>query len=295
MKLFLQIVLMTLFALNAFAVQIEAELVNTYEFGEKQAPADVVLDFSGEKIVGIYNAYSGNYLTYSNEMLLNRHGSELLKGGNCFVRNGGFYYFCNNRRNSVDIFNGNFDIVDRITLPEKFKGEFDPTDITVLDNKIYITDNDNHRIVVYSTNDGSVKTIGKFGENRIEFWYPYSIIAGSEGTLFVSEVLGTRVQKINPPADFNGFIGGWGVKAGEFYRPTGIALYNNQHLFVADGYTGLIQVMSKDGDFEGVLLNSKGEKIKFGSPTHIRIFRDTLGVVDAWEKKVYIYKVKVLN
>lgn len=295
MKLFLQIILLTLLSVNVFAVQIKAELVNTYEFGEKQAPADVVLDFSGEKIVGIYNAYSGNYLTYSNEMLLNRHGSELLKGGNCFVRNGGFYYFCNNRRNSVDIFNGNFDLVDRITLTEKFKGEFDPTDITVLDNKIYIVDNDNHRVIVYSTKDGSVKTIGTFGENRLEFWYPYSIIAGSEGTLFVSEVLGTRVQKINPPADFNGFIGGWGVKAGDFYRPTGIALYNNQHLFVADGYTGLIQVMSKGGDFEGVLLNNKGEKLKFGSPTHIRFFENTLGVVDAWEKKVYIYKIKVLN
>ncbi|HCW92240.1 MAG TPA: hypothetical protein DHM44_00995 [Flexistipes sinusarabici] len=295
MKLFLQIILMALLSLNVYAAQIKAELVNTYEFGEKQAPADVVLNFSGEKIIGIYNAYSGNYLTYSNETLLNRHGSELLKGGNCFVRSGGFYYFCNNRRNSVDIFNGNFEIINSIKLPAKLKGEFDPTDLTVLGNKIYIADNDNHRIVAYSIKDESFSTIGKFGENRIEFWYPYSITAGSKGTLFISEVLGTRVQKINPPDDFNGFIGGWGVKAGEFYRPTGIALYNNQHLFVADGYTGLIQVMSKDGDFEGVLLDGKGQKLKFGSPTHIRIFGDTLGVVDAWEKKVYIYKVKVLN
>ena len=295
MKLFLQIILFTLLSLNAFAFQMKAELVNTYDFGEKQAPADVVLDFSGENIIGIYNAYSGNYLTYSNEMLLNRHGSELLKGGNCFVRSGGFYYFCNNRGNSVDILNGNFDMVDSIKLPARFKGEFDPTDITVSDDKIYIADNDNHRIVVYSIKDKSISTIGRFGENRIEFWYPYSIIAGSKGTLFISEVLGTRVQKINPPDGFNGFIGGWGVKSGEFYRPTGIALYNNKHLFVADGYTGLIQVMSKDGDFEGLLLNSKGEKLKFGSPTHIRIYGNTLGVVDAWKKKVYIYKVKVFN
>jgi len=294
-KLLLQIVLITLISFNVFALQFRAELVNTYEFDERQTPTDVVLGLGGEKIVGIYDAYAGNYFTYNNDKLLNRHGSDLLVGGNCFVKNDGFYYFCNNRRNSVDIFNGNYEIVGSIKLPDEVDGEFDPTDIAVLNDKIYIADNDNHRIVVYSEKDKSINTIGKFGENRIEFWYPYSILADSEGTLFISEVLGTRVQKINPPDDFNGFIGGWGVEAGQFYRPTGIALYNNRYLFVADGYTGLIQVMSPYDDFEGVLLNGKGEKLKFGSPTHIRIFGNTLGVVDAWEKKVYIFTIKVLN
>lgn len=287
--------MVALFSFNVFAGQIEAELVNEYDFGNKEAPTDIVLNFNDGKIIGIYNAYSGTFLTFSNNKLINKHYREDLKEGNCFVKIGEFYYFCNNNNKSVDILNDNFDMIDRITLPEKFNGEFDPTDLTFLDNKIYIVDNDNHRIVVYSLKDKSVNMIGKFGENKLEFWYPYSIVSDSDGTLFVSEVLGTRVQKIKPPNKFNGYIGGWGIKAGEFYRPTGIALFRDEYLFVADGYTGLIQVMNKRGDFEGLLLDNKGKKFKFGSPTHIRIFGNTLGVVDAWSKKVYIYKLKVFN
>lgn len=295
MKLILQILLVLLLSVNVFASSIKAELVNTYNFGENDTPADVVLNFAGEEITGVYNAYDGSYYTYSNKMLMNKYSSEMLKGGNCFVRNEGYYYFCNSRNNSVDILNGNFDLMERIALPENLKGKFDPTDMVFLNNKIYITDNDNHRIVVYSKETKSTNIIGTFGESRLEFWYPYSIAANSTGILFISEVLGTRIQKIIPPGDFHGFIGEWGVEAGQFYRPTGIALFNDNHLFVADGYTGLIQVMSPAGDFEGILRDANGDKLKFGSPTHIRIDNGLLGVVDAWAKKVYIYKIKGLN
>lgn len=290
MKLIIKLSVFILISVNTFASNIRVQELFTVSFEEKGVPTDVILQHNNT--FGIYDAYHNSLDFYNIKgQLINKISKSYFYGGNCLVEYSGKYLFCNSKNNSLDILDENFNPIKTIKLPKGIEGKFDPTDVIVKDEKLYIVDNDNHRIVTYSLKNMQFDIIGKFGESEGEFWYPYAIVQNSEKVVFVSETLGTRIQRIRPDNSFGGVIGGWGINPGQFYRPTGIALFNDNLLFVADGYLGLIQLIDSSGKFVGVLMDSKNRPLKLGSITHIRIKENFLGVIDAWNKKVYIYKI----
>lgn len=292
MKLTIKLCVFILISINVFASNVQVQELVAISLEEKSMPADIILSHAESNTFGIYDAKSGSINFYNiNGRLINSISKPYLGGGNCFVEYGDKYLYCNNKDKSLDIIDKNLNVFQKVVLPKNIKGKFDPTDVIVLGNSLYIVDNDNHRILKYSFESKQFEIIGKFGENNGEFWYPYSIAFDSSKTLFVSETLGTRIQKIRPDNSFGGVIGGWGINPGQFYRPTGIALLNDNLLFVADGYLGHIQLIDSSGKFAGVLMDSKNRPLKLGSITHIRIKDNFLGVIDAWNKKVYIYKI----
>jgi len=278
-------------ALHAGAAGLTASLLYKIETVGIGMPADVVLEDS--KRFGIYDAFDGKYTTYLNGSPVNVQTKEFLKNGNCLVKNGNYFLFCNSTEKRVDMLSENLRKYSFFTVSEDMKGAYDPTDVLVSDGFLYSADNDNHRVVKTDMTTGEVvQSIGGFGEGRLFFWYPYALAVDKKDVLYVSEVLNTRVQKITKELKFYEFIGKWGVKPAEFYRPTGIAVFNGENLIVADGFTGFIQTLDTDGNFTGVLKNESGQKLKFGSVTHIRVKGNLLAVVDAFNKTVYIFELK---
>ncbi|WP_026836298.1 NHL repeat-containing protein [Limisalsivibrio acetivorans] len=271
-----------LFALSTYAADYSAKLIKTIELGEKSAPADAVFESNG---LGVYDAFDGSYTVYSDNG--KEQKATLERGGNCLVRQGDFYMLCADE--SLEILNSSLNTIASYTAGEKF----DPTDAAPYEGSVYVPDNDNHSLIQFNLSTGEVvKSLGKYGRDRLNFWYPYSAAFDKKGLLHVSEVINTRVQKITADLRFYEFVGSWGIKAGEFYRPTGIALQGN-NLFVADGFTGVIQYFDEDADFAGVLKDSSGNRLEFGSPTHIRIKGNSLAVVDPYEKKVHLFHLEV--
>lgn len=174
-----------------------------------------------------------------------------------------------------------------VSLPEAESGiPPDPTD-TVVDaarRRLYIADNDNHRILIYNLADSRFESVwGKPGQGRRQFRYPFLIDLSIDGYLLVVESINTRVQVLNPDGKFVRFIGAWGVNAGQLFRPKGVAIDGNR-VFVTDSYLGNVQVFDLNGAFLGPLTDPAGTPLKFTTPTGIAI--------DTKRRRLYVVELK---
>ena len=177
--------------------------------------------------------------------------------------------------------------LNAVSLPDAESGmPPDPTD-TVVDaarRRLYIADNDNHRILVYDLANSRFESVwGRPGQGRRQFRYPFLIDLSNDGYLLVVESINTRVQVLNPDGKFVRFIGAWGVKAGQLFRPKGVAIDNN-HVFVTDSYLGSVQVFDLNGVSLGPLTDMAGVPLKFTTPTGIAI--------DAKRRRLYVVELK---
>jgi tripartite motif-containing protein 71 len=169
----------------------------------------------------------------------------------------------------------------------------DPVDVIAskLQNYLYISDNDNHKIKVYKQNGTYEFEWGKFGEEYGEFRYPGIMTLNDYNEIFVVDVLNTRVQKFDPFGKFIADIGSWGVLQGDLFRPKGVALDRENRVFISDSYMGVIQAFTDMGRFLGVVCKNNKMR-KFESPVGILIDRnDRLLVVEMRGNKITVLKI----
>lgn len=136
-------------------------------------------------------------------------------------------------------------------------------------SRLYMVDNDNHRVLVYDLSKGTfLEDLGKPGKARLMFRFPFLSTVAPGGYLLVVETINTRVQVINSRGAFVSFIGTWGVQPGQLFRPKGVAVCDDR-VFVSDSYLGRVQVYTLAGKFLGVLADSAGRPMEFTTPTGI--------------------------
>lgn len=271
------------------AATVTASLLYKVQLRGNAAPADAVVE--SDSRTGIYDAFAGSYTVYRNGKAVRSTQKGFLKGGTCLVKSGNYFLFCNNTDNTLDMLTGGLDKFS--SFGGAGKGKYDPTDAVVSGGYVYSADNDNHRILKTHMGTKAVEaTVGGYGQEKLQFWYPFAMAIDKKGVLYVSEALGTRVQKVTKDFKFYEFIGQWGIDKGQFYRPTGIALLNGEILFVGDGFTGVIQYFDPDGKYMGVLKDKSGKKLKFESITHMRINGRYLAVVDGFGRSVSVYELR---
>ena len=175
------------------------------------------------------------------------------------------------------------------------KGEkpSDPTDVAIDEEKkqLYVVDNYNHHVHVYSLPDMKLTaTWATEGDRRDQLQYPFFIAVGVDSSVFVVDVINTRVQVYSPSGAVVATIGGWGVDLGQFYRPKGVCVDQENQVFVSDSYLGVIQVFSRYGNFKGVVGDEMGEVMKWKTPVGIAVDdRGRLYVVDMIANQVKVY------
>jgi DNA-binding beta-propeller fold protein YncE len=170
----------------------------------------------------------------------------------------------------------------------------DPVDVAIDESlkRLYVADNDNHQVLVYS-NPGYelLSTWGSEGPRANQFRYPFLIATGNDASLFIVDVLNTRVQvwRQDKPS---GSIGAWGVDLGKLYRPKGVCVDRNGLVFVSDSVLGVIQTFASNGDFKAVLGTENGEVLKWKTPLGITVdSRQRLYVVEMLENRVRVYDI----
>jgi DNA-binding beta-propeller fold protein YncE len=169
----------------------------------------------------------------------------------------------------------------------------DPVDVLVskIKNYLYVSDNDNHLIKVYTQKGSFEFEWGTFGEEFGQFRYPGIMARNENNEVFVVDVLNTRVQKFDPFGDFLSDIGSWGVSPGKFFRPKGVALDNKRRVFIGDSYMGVLQAFTETGSFIGVVCE-KYKKRTFKTPVGLFISRnDRLFVVEMLSSRVTVLKI----
>ncbi len=175
----------------------------------------------------------------------------------------------------------------------------DPVDLAVDETRqrLYVVDNDNHCMVLYSLNDFRfLNRWGSEGEGRQEFNHPFFIAVGSDTSVFVVDVLNARVQVWSPKGKAVGSIGDYGVDIGQLYRPKGVCVDRDNNVFVSDSYVGAIQIFNKYGHLKSVAGTREGKIIKWKTPVGITIDdSQRLYVVEMLLNRVRVYQILTLN
>jgi tripartite motif-containing protein 71 len=198
-----------------------------------------------------------------------------------------------NRRIQIFSFDGVFE--HQIIIPEEENDEPpEPIDIAINESlkRLYIADNNNHRVRVYS-NPGYklLSTWGSEGSGSNQFRYPFLMAAGNNDSLYIVDVLNTRVQVWEQEKTVRS-IGGFGVDLGQFYRPKGVCVDQNDLVFVSDSVLGVIQTFNPNGNFSAVLGTKKGDVLKWKTPLGITVDNQgRLYVVEMLPNRVRVYDI----
>ena len=141
-----------------------------------------------------------------------------------------------------------FDSADQpvrsIALPEGMK----PCDALWYDGALYVADLKSDAILVFDPESGRLlRRIGKGGDQPGEFHQPTNLAFGPDGSLYVSDTLNARVQKLDREGRVLQVIGALGESVGEMVRPKGIAVDRAGRLYVADAATDSVQIFDSTG------------------------------------------------
>jgi len=171
----------------------------------------------------------------------------------------------------------------------------DPADVAVNSRlkRCYVTDNDNHRIIIYDLAAMKpLKSEGIMGMEKKEFRFPFLLDIDDSGTVYVVEVINTRVKVLDPDGGYITNIGSFGVEPGRFYRPKGVAIDPAGRVLVSDSYLGVVQVFDSQGRFLSVLGDEQGAVRKFKAPAGICIDqRRRLSVVEMLADRVQVLQL----
>ena len=207
----------------------------------------------------------------------------------------GTVYVADTGNRLIQIFSSDGTFERQIAIPSGENNKpREPVDVAVDESQklLYVSDNDNHQVLVYS-NPGYklLSTWGSKGTRTHHFYYPFLIATDDNASVFIVDVLNTRVQVWRQNKAV-GSIGGWGVDLGQFYRPKGVCVDQNGLVFVSDSVLGVIQTFNSKGDFDAVLGAENGEVLKWETPLGITIDnRQRLYVVEMLSNRVRVYDI----
>jgi DNA-binding beta-propeller fold protein YncE len=157
------------------------------------------------------------------------------------------------------------------------EGEFnDPLGVGVAPNgDVHVTDSINNRVQTFRRRQGQghepLLAFGSAGVGNGQFMDICGVAVGKDGSIYVVDKAGIRVQKFTSFGAWNGAWGAFGDGDGEFYNPAGVAVDTSGFVYVTDNILGRVQKFTPNGVFVerwGQLGNQPGD---FTEPWDIAI------------------------
>ncbi|MBI5637909.1 MAG: hypothetical protein HZA03_08075 [Nitrospinae bacterium] len=112
--------------------------------------------------------------------------------------------------------------------------------------RIFVTDEFNHRVLVYAPGFSLTAAIGGHGAGIGEFRYPRGIAIAPNGTVYVADAWNHRIVVIGPDLAVKGSIGELGNGAGQLDEPCGVAFVNGA-LAVLEKSNHRLQLFTPEG------------------------------------------------
>ena len=116
-------------------------------------------------------------------------------------------------------------------------------------DRLYITDEDLHRVTIYDSSGASQGKWGVFGSGDGELNGPAGIAIDADDNVYISDQNNHRVQKFTPDGRF---LLGWGELGdgeGQLNLPWGVAVDSRGDVYVADWRNDRVQKFTPDGEF----------------------------------------------
>ncbi len=153
--------------------------------------------------------------------------------------------------------------------------------------KIFLAENDNHRIQVFTssgTYDYSIGN-GSAGDNPGQFNQPCSVSLDNDDNIYVADSNNHRIQvfKATGAYDYSIGSGSSGNNPREFNYPSDVAIDSSGKIYVADTYNHRIQILTASGAFDYSI-----GKSDCTSGTNIREFNKPSGIYVDASGKIYV-------
>ena len=128
-------------------------------------------------------------------------------------------------------------------------------------NEIAVTDSDNNRVQIFSSDGTYLRSFGSEGDQEGEFDYPTGIAYLNNGNIVVADSINNRLQIFTEQGKYLTQIGGEGNL--QFNYPLGLSVDCDGNIIVADADNKLVKIFTPSGQF----LRKFGEDL-FVQPCH---------------------------
>ena len=130
-------------------------------------------------------------------------------------------------------------------------------------NEIAVTDSDNNRVQIFSSDGTYLRSFGSEGDEEGEFNNPTGIAYLNNGNIVVADSDNNRLQIFTGRGEYLTQIGGEGNLDHQFDRPCGVSVDSDGNIIVADFFNKLVKIFTPSGQF----LRKFGEDL-FVQPCH---------------------------
>ena len=130
-------------------------------------------------------------------------------------------------------------------------------------DEIAVTELNNSRVSVFSSDGTHLRSFGKYGKNNGELTYPRGIAFDKHGNIIVADAGNHRIQVFSMNGKFLRRFGEEGSLDHQF-NCHGLSISRNGNIIVVDRSNKLIKIFSSSGEF----LHKFGGKGSLGDPLH---------------------------
>ena len=131
-------------------------------------------------------------------------------------------------------------------------------------DEIAVTDHNNHRVQIFTSDGNYLRSFGREGNEAGEFKFPAGIACHNNGNIFVADSFNDRIQIFSGEGEYVGSFGGKGSLDNQLSCPWGLSVDSDGNIIVADTCNKLIKIFSPDGKF----LMKIGGQGSFTYPIH---------------------------
>ena len=114
-------------------------------------------------------------------------------------------------------------------------------------NEIAVTDRDNKRVQIFSSDGTYLRSFGRIGDQEGEFYHPTGIAYLNNGNIVVADSLNNRLQIFTERGDYLTQIGSQENFDHQFDYPWGLSVDRDGNIIVADSNNKLIKIFTPSG------------------------------------------------
>ena len=116
-------------------------------------------------------------------------------------------------------------------------------------NKMYITEDGNHRVQILNEDLTFYRTFGSRGPGNGQFQFPFDVSFDSTGNVYVADTSNHRIQVFTANGEYIRQFGKKGNGKGELNDPRGIAIDSNDIVYVSEWGNNRISIFTREGQF----------------------------------------------
>jgi len=169
-----------------------------------------------------------------------------------------------------------------------------PSDVATRNNKMYIVDGDNHRVLVLTEKGKFLFSIGRKGKDNGQFFYPVGIFVSKSGEIYIADTKNYRIQKFSATGKhIKSFDSISGKSSTKKVRPVDITVHEKtQEIYVTTKHHTVV-VYNKSGrkirEWGG---NGKQNSLFRYPGSIVNMSDNRVGIVDILNTRVQVFRNK---